>query len=144
VDVAGFTKTFAIDQGAVLGMDALFQALFNAPLTDPKRDGICTGLSMIWLSRRMMFHKEDSAMRLEALTGTRGGAAFRWGGKTQDTHLRSGTGAGSVEQQYQTMYGEALRPYVLRIKAGSTVDNNFTDAAAVATALAGPVSGAGR
>lgn len=144
MDVAGFKKTFAIDQGTVLGMDSLFQALFNAPLTDPKRDGICTGLSMIWLARRMMFHSEDAALRLEALTGTKGGAAFRWGGKTQDTHLAAGAGSGTIEQQFQAMYGDALKPYVLRIKTGTAKIVSYTDQTGTATAFAGDVSKPGR
>ena len=55
MEVAGFAKTFSLDQGQILGNDQVFQALYNAPLTDGKRGGICCGLSLVWLARRMMF-----------------------------------------------------------------------------------------
>ena len=116
MDVAGYTKAFSMDQGRVLGNDQLFQALYSAPMTDPKREGICTGLSMIWLARRMMFHSETAEQRFAALAT---GAAFKWGGKTQDIHLAAGTGAGGYYDMLQQMYGEALQAYALRIVASS-------------------------
>ncbi|MBR0681196.1 hypothetical protein GXW74_11935 [Roseomonas eburnea] len=116
MEVAGYTKTFSLDQGSVLGNDQLFQALYNAPLTDGKREGICTGLSMIWLARRMMFHNESAEQRFAALFT---GAAFRWGGKTQDIHVASGGGSGSYYDMLQTMYGDALRAYALRVVPAS-------------------------
>lgn len=41
MEVAGFKKTFSLDQGSILGNDQTFQALYNAPLSDDKRSGIC-------------------------------------------------------------------------------------------------------
>jgi hypothetical protein len=38
------------------------------------------------------------------------------------------------------MYAEALRVYVLRIKAGSAVDNTFTDVRGTASALVNHVN----
>jgi hypothetical protein len=142
MQVAGFSKSFAMDQGEVLGNDQTFQALFNAPLTDGKRSGICSGLSMIWAARRIMFHDEDAAQRQAALVD---GAGFRWGGRSQDIHVVSqarGGGAGDFDQQIRTNYGDALRTYALRIRAGSLVQGTGT-AAEMAADLADSVKEAG-
>ena len=133
MEVAGFDRTFVIDQGTVLGMDQLFAALYNKPLNDPKRDGICTGLSMIWLARRYMFHDETPDQRKRALNSTGG---YRWGGKTQDLHLVSGTAGAGLDAQLATMYADALKAYSLRIVAGSLVSSFSSDAATIAKALA--------
>ena len=141
MEVTGFTKTFAMDQGAILGNDQTFQALFNAPLTDGKRGGICTGLSMIWAARRMMFHDETPAERQAALVS---GAGFRWGGQSQDIHTvsRASGGSGSFEEQIQNNYGEALRVYALRIRGGSLVQGTGTSAE-MASAVVADVKAAG-
>jgi hypothetical protein len=141
MDVPGYSKEFSIDQGTVLGMDQLFQALFNQPLTDPKRDGICTGLSMLWAARRMMFHNENAKQRFQALMT---GAAFKWGGKTQDIHLAAGGGGGDMYAQLQTMYKEALRAYVLRIVQSAVSFARYTDSAACAQSVAPTVTPSGR
>ncbi|WP_198371889.1 YopT-type cysteine protease domain-containing protein [Roseomonas rosulenta] len=112
MEVTGYKKSFSMDQGDVLGNDQTFQALYNAPLTDGKREGICTGLSMIWAARRMMFHDETADQRSKALYT---GAGFRWGGKTQDIHVASGVSGTNFGEECEVMYGEALRAYVLRI-----------------------------
>ena len=114
--VAGYEKNWALDQGDVLGNDQLFQSLYNAPLTDAKRSGICTGLSMIWLARRMMFHSESADQRMKAIYTN---AAFRWGGKSQDIHMSAGGGAGETYDAMNAMYGDALQAYALRIVASN-------------------------
>src|SRR5579884_239101 len=139
MDVAGYTKSFSIDQGTVLGIDQLFAALYIKPLTDPKRNGICTGLSMIWLARLMMWHNESPQQRLRGL-GSMG--AFRWGGKTQDIHLAAGGAGGSdFAAFFQTAYGDALKAYVLRMVANSTVVYATADLAAAAKDFAPCLTG---
>jgi len=124
MEVAGYSKAFSMDQGRVLGNDQLFQALYNAPLTDGKRNGICTGLSMIWLARRMMFHDESAQDRFAALAT---GAGFRWGGQTQDIHVRDGAQGGvDAAELYDNWYGGALQVYALKINRRSVVDNPWT------------------
>lgn len=140
MEVAGYTKTFALDQGAVLSNDQIFQALYNAPLTDGKREGICTGLSMIWLARRMMFHDETAEQRAKAIYT---GAAFRWGGKTQDIHVASGSSGGAIYDMLQTMYGEALRAYALTIVANSCDATFDTTPGVLGEAAADACKGAG-
>ena len=126
MEVAGYTKSFVIDQGTVLGLDPLFQALYSQPLTDPKRQGICTGLSMIWLARFMTFHDESPEERLQGLGSM---AAFRWGGKTQDIHLAAGSGGGGdIADSFIAMYADALRVYVLRIIRRTCTFVPFTSA----------------
>ncbi len=140
MEVVGYTKTFSLDQGAVLSNDQTFQALYNAPLTDGKREGICTGLSMIWLARRMMFHDETAEQRSRAIYT---GAAFRWGGKTQDIHLASGGGGASIYDMLQTMYGEALRAYALTIVGTACKATFNTNPGVLAEAAADACKGAG-
>lgn len=48
MEVNGFKKCFPLDQGSILGNDQTFQALYSAPLNDPRRSGICAGLSLVW------------------------------------------------------------------------------------------------
>lgn len=134
MNVAGFSQTFVIDQGTVLGMDTLFAALYNKPLTDPKRNGICTGLSMVWLARLMLQHNETPLQRKKALHSA---AGYRWGGKTQDIHLGAG-GGGNVDDDatWRSHYAEALKAYVLTIVANSTVGVGFADSASAAKTMA--------
>ena len=134
MQVAGFTRSFVIDQGTVLGMDQLFAALFNKPLTDPKRDGICTGLSMIWLARLMLMHNETPKQRQDALHSVGG---YRWGGKSQDIHLGAG-GAGNVDSDatWKSHYDAALKAYVLTIVGNSTVGFGCADVKGTAKAFA--------
>ncbi len=120
MQVPGYRKTFAMDQGAILSNDQNFHALYHAPPTDPKRQGICTGLSIVWVARRIMFHKEEAAERRSGLVSMGG---FRFGGRVQDIHMRSAGGSGSAEDQYRAMYDQALEPFALRIVPGSAVDN---------------------
>jgi hypothetical protein len=136
MDVAGYSKTFAMDQRTFLENDQVFQSLYNSPTSDPKRQGICTGLSMIWLARRMVFHNETAKQRRDALFTT---AAFRWGGKTQDIHLGAGTGSGDVGGQMVKLYGEALRAFGLRVNTGNckaVFSNDFRKLADCATDIA--------
>lgn len=133
MNVTGFKRNFLIDQGRILGCDQLFQGLYSRPLNDPKREGICTGLSMIWLSRLMMWHNETSDERKNALVTV---SAFRWGGKTQDIHLNAGIGGQSIEEKFRHMYGEALRAYSLTIVPGSTVFYGDRDLAKLAANFA--------
>lgn len=136
--VQGYTPTWALDQGQVLGNDQIFQALYNAPLTDGKRNGICTGLSMIWLARRMMFHSETAEQRAKAIYT---GAAFTWGGKTQDIHVASGTSDGDSYAAMNKMYGEALKAYALRVVASNckgVFSSDFRALANTATDVADP------
>jgi hypothetical protein len=116
MDVDGFSKSFSLDQGDVLGNDQVFQALYSTSINDPKREGICTGLSMIWLARLLMWHQENAQERKKVLFT---GAAFRWGGKTQDIHLAAGTGGADLESSFKGMYGAALKAYALSIVNGS-------------------------
>jgi len=141
MDVQGYTKTFAMDQGTILGNDQTFQALFNAPLTDGKRGGICSGLSMIWAARRMMFHDETPDQRQSALVA---GSGFRWGGQSQDIHVasRGAGGGGTFEEQIANNYGEALRVYALRIRGGSLVQGTGTSSE-MADAVVSDVKAAG-
>jgi len=118
MDVEGYKKTFAMDQGVILSNDQNFQAMYGAPLTDPKRNGICTGLSMIWLARTMTF-PDDNAKKREAALNE---AAFIWGGKTQDNHLALGDPGGSMDSFFHHAYGEPLRAYSLVISPNSTVE----------------------
>ena len=118
MDVEGYKKTFAMDQGVILSNDQNFQAMYGAPLTDPKRSGICTGLSMIWLARTMTF-PDDNAKKREAALNE---AAFIWGGKTQDNHLALGDPGGSMDSFFHHAYGEPLRAYSLVISPNSTVE----------------------
>lgn len=141
MEVAGFTRTFVIDQGTVLGMDPLFQALYNQPPTDPKREGICTGLSMIWLARFMMYHDETPQQRLATLGSM---AGFRWGGKTQDIHLAAGGGGGAdIADQFIAMYSEALKVYVLRIIRRTCTFVPFVSASTVVVPIVKVVTPAG-
>ena len=119
MEVAGYTKTFSMDQGTVLSNDQMFHALFNAPLTDGKRQGICCGLSMVWVARRIMFHDETPEQRKAALVSH---AGFRFGGRSQDIMMAS-DGDGSTEETYRGWFGDALATYVLRIVGGTVVDN---------------------
>lgn len=122
MNVQGYTKTWALDQGQFLGNDQLFQALYNLPLSDGKRNGICTGLSMIWLARRMMFHNESAEERMKAIYTN---AAFIWGGKSQDIHVASGTNDGDSYTAMNQMYGDALKAYALRV-VGSNCKGVFS------------------
>jgi hypothetical protein len=139
VDVAGYTKTFAMSQGDVLGNDQTFQALFDAPLTDAKRQGICCGLSIIWLARRKLFHDETAEQRKSALYT---GAGFIWGGRTQDAHNAAGTAGADIQAIAEQMWNDPLRPYVLRVARGAKVAYG-TDPGALAGSAAGRVDGAG-
>jgi hypothetical protein len=132
MDVVGYTKTFGMDQGTVLGNDQKFQAMYGAPLTDPKRNGICTGLSMIWLARLMTFHDDNAKKREAALNE----AAYVWGGKTQDHHLALGDPGGSMENFFNHAYAEPLRAYSLVILPGSTVEVPTANLGAAANAFA--------
>ncbi|GGJ04371.1 hypothetical protein [Neoroseomonas lacus] len=130
MQVDGYKKTFSMDQGQVLGNDQTFQALYNAPLTDGKREGICSGLSMIWLARRMMFHDESAEQRYQALFT---GAGFRWGGKTQDG--MGGVVGSNWAEYFQSMHGDQLAVYALRIIAKSVVNCDHTSGAGDASAI---------
>lgn len=123
MQVAGYTKTFSMDQGTILGNDQMFQALYNAPLTDGKRQGICCGLSMIWAARRMMYHDEGPEERRAGLVSTGG---FRFGGRSQDIMMAKGDAPGGVEDLYRGWFADSLATYVLRIVGGSVVDNPWT------------------
>ncbi len=119
MDIPGYTKSFGMDQGAILGNDQEFHALFNAPLTDGKRQGICCGLSMVWIARRIMFHDESPEQRRAGLVSH---AGFRFGGRSQDI-MTASDGDGSTEETYKGWFGPALQTYVLRIIGGTVVDN---------------------
>ncbi|MEO3473127.1 hypothetical protein AAFN86_14755 [Roseomonas sp. CAU 1739] len=113
MEVAGYTKTFSMDQGTVLSNDQMFHALFNAPLTDGKRQGICCGLSMVWAARRMMFHDETAEQRCSALVSTGG---FRFGGRSQDIMMAAPDPAGGagIADYVEAWFGPSLKTYVLR------------------------------
>ncbi|MBR0670373.1 hypothetical protein [Neoroseomonas soli] len=138
--VDGFKKTFALDQGAVLSNDQVFQALYNAPLTDDKRGGICCGLSLIWLARRMMFHNESAEQRAAALVSMPG---FSWGGKTQDIHNASPASGSGWADYLETMLSEALRVYVLRLVRPTISDGAHSNAAGDAAIMWAPARPAG-
>lgn len=120
MQVPGYSKTFAMDQGRMLGNDQMFHALFNAPLTDPKREGICAGLSIVWIARRIMFHNESAAERRSGLVSMGG---MRFGGRTQDIGNGFTPVDGGAEDQYHAIYDDALAPFALRIVPGSVVPN---------------------
>ena len=119
-------------QGVTLSNDQEFQAMYGAPLTDAKRNGICTGLSMIWLARTKTFPGDNASQREAALNQ----AAFIWGGKTQDHHLALGDPGGSMDSFFHHAYGEPLRAYSLVISPNSTVDVDVTTLAGAAAAFA--------
>lgn len=137
MDVTGYSKAWSLDQGQFLGNDQLFQALYNAPLSDDKRNGICTGLSMIWVARRMMFHNETADQRMRAIYTN---AAFIWGGKSQDIHVASGTNDGDSYTAMNQMYGEALKAYSLRVGSNckGVFSSDFRKLADTATDVADP------
>ena len=140
MDVAGFKKTFSLDQGTILGNDQTFQALYNAPLTDGKRGGICCGLSLVWLARRMMFHDESAEKRASALISAPG---FQWGGKTQDIHNASPASGTGWADYLETMLGEALRAYVLRVVPSTISEGAHSDAGGDASLMWQPAKSAG-
>ncbi len=140
MEVAGYTKSFSLDQGSILGNDQVFQSLYNAPLTDAKRGGICMGLSLLWLARRMMFHDESAEKRAASLISTPG---FQWGGKTQDIHNASPASGSGWGDYLDTMLGEALRAYVLRIVPSTISEGAHSDAAGDASLMAAPATPAG-
>jgi hypothetical protein len=120
MDVPGYTKTFSMDQGQILGNDQIFQALFNAPLSDGKRQGICCGLSIVWCARRMMFHDESAQERCTGLVSMGG---FRFGGRSQDIMMAAPTAGTTTEEVYRSWFDPALKTYVLRMVQGSVVRN---------------------
>lgn len=120
MEVPGYKKSFSLDQGKILGNDQVFQALFNAPLSDAKRQGICCGLSIVWVARRMMFHEEDAEARCTGLVSFGG---FRFGGRTQDIMMAAPDAGSTAAELYQSWFGPALQPYALRIVAGSVKSN---------------------
>lgn len=122
MEVPGYTKTFSMDQGRILGNDQIFQALFNAPLSDGKRQGICCGLSIVWVARRMMFHDETAEQRCTGLVSFGG---FRFGGRSQDIMMAApdAPGGSSLEDMYRSWFSDALATYVLRIVPGSVLSN---------------------
>jgi|GEM_PF-3574799 len=120
MNVAGYSKSFSMDQGKILGNDQIFHALFNAPLTDAKRQGICCGLSIVWVARRMMFHDENAEARCTGLVSFGG---FRFGGRTQDIMMAAPDAGTTTADLYQSWFGPALEPYALRIIAGSVKSN---------------------
>src|SRR5262249_33740868 len=61
--VAGFNKSFDLDHA---GLMAKYAA------NDPKRAGICYGLSIIWTARLMLWHHETPQQRLKALLSDAG------------------------------------------------------------------------
>lgn len=140
MEVKGYKKSFSLDQSATLGNDQVFQALFNAPLTDDKRSGICVGLSLVWLARRMVFHDESAEKRAAALSS---GPGFVWGGKTQDIHNASPASGSGWADYLETMLGEALRAYVLRVVPSTISDGAHSDAAGDADIMAQPARAAG-
>ncbi|MBR0652134.1 hypothetical protein GXW78_20935 [Roseomonas terrae] len=140
MEVAGFTKTFSLDQGQILGNDQVFQALYNAPLSDGKRGGICCGLSLVWLARRMMFHDESAKQRAASLISTPG---FQWSGKTQDIHNANPASGSSWGEYLETMLGEALRAYALRVVPSTISTAAHTDAGGDAAVMWAPARPAG-
>jgi hypothetical protein len=140
MEVKGFKKSFSLDQGSILGNDQTFQALFNAPLNDGKRGGICCGLSLVWLARRMMFHDETAEQRAASLISTPG---FQWGGKTQDIHNASPASGSGWGEYLETMLGEALRAYVMRIVPATVSEGAHSDAGGDAQIMWQPAKSAG-
>ncbi|WP_198371887.1 hypothetical protein [Roseomonas rosulenta] len=140
MEVAGYTKSFSLDQGGILGNDQTFQALFDAPLSDAKRGGICMGLSLIWLARRMMFHNESAEQRAASLIS---GPGFRWGGRTQDIHNDSPAAGTGWRDYLDTMLSEALRAYVLRILPATISEGRHSDSAGDADLMWAPARDAG-
>lgn len=120
--IKGYEPSWALDQGEHLGNDQLFQALYNTPLSDPKRNGICTGLSMIWAARRMTFHSESAKERSKAIYTN---AAFIWGGKTQDIHAGASATTGEAYTAMNELYGDALKAYALRV-SGTNCKGEFS------------------
>ncbi|MGG5888527.1 hypothetical protein ACLF3G_15435 [Falsiroseomonas sp. HC035] len=116
--MAGIKQTFAMAQGEVLGNDQVFQATFHAPLDDPKRAGICCGLSMLWVRNLITHHKRTAEQRKE---GLRTAAAYAKAGETQDIHHRDSPTADSYENWVQRSYGSALRNNTLRAVTSSLI-----------------------
>lgn len=140
MEVQGFKKSFSMDQGSILGNDQTFQAMFNLPLTDDKRGGICVGLSLVWLARRMTFHNETADQRAASLVSTPG---FQWSGKTQDIHNASPASGSGWGDYIETMLGDALRAYVLRPVPASISEAAHSDAGGDAQVMWKPAKPAG-
>src|SRR5262249_22884216 len=67
MDVPEFKKSFDFDQKAGRGNDQVFQSKFHAPLDDAKRQGICAGLAVRWVDRRMTWPNETPQQRRDGL-----------------------------------------------------------------------------
>lgn len=134
--IKGYTPTFTLDQSKVLGNDRLFQALYNAPLSDPKRQGVCTGLSMAWVARVIAFHSETAAQREAAFKGGGEVVMYRLGGQAQDL---AAAGLERLENKpfdpstyISDRFGAALRLYGLRGVPRTEMFDNRGNAAAAA------------
>lgn len=125
-------ETFKMSQGEVLGNDQVFQATFNAPLNDPKRAGICAGLSMLWVRNFIAHHGWTAEQRK---TGLRTMSAYRKAGETQDIHHRDILRVTSRENWIQTGYGAALRNNNLRAATSSLICTESSDPAVLAKSM---------
>lgn len=125
-------QTFVMDQGEVLVNDQVFQATFNCSLDDPKRAGICTGLSMLWVRNFITHHKWTPAQRKE---GLKTAAAYRRAGETQDIHNRDIRTVESLETWVQRGYGAALSRNGLRAVGTSLIYKESPDSELLAKAM---------
>ncbi|MBR0681195.1 hypothetical protein GXW74_11930 [Roseomonas eburnea] len=121
-----------MDEGTVRGNDQILQGVSGAPLNDPKRDGIRTGMPMIRLARFMTFHDDNAARRQAALND----AADRWGGETQDHHLAPGDPGGGMESICNHACAEPLRANSRVILPNGTVEVPTANLGTAATAFA--------
>jgi hypothetical protein len=117
--IKGYKPIYAMDQHKVLGNDQVWKALYDAPKTNPKRNGICQGLSMAWIHRVIKNHKETPDQRQKAFLGPKGTGdlvMFQRGGDAQDLALAGSAAFSAVqgsEPYYTQRYGKALAVYGL-------------------------------
>ena len=72
MDVPGFKKSFEFEQKRYLESYKTFKNTFDAPPNDPKRLGICYGLSLLWAARLIEFHHETPQQRLDTMASKAG------------------------------------------------------------------------
>lgn len=118
MEVEGYVTSFAMNQFDQLSNDQTFLALFNAPLDNHKRSGICAGLCMVWVARRIMFPDETPEKRSTVLNSS---GSFQFAGRSQDIHIAAAGGGDEVADMVRNEFAEALKAYALRV-VGTNVD----------------------
>ena len=129
--VEGFTKSFDFAQKRYLESYKTFKNTFNAPPNDPKRLGICYGLSLLWVAQLIEFHHETPQKRFETLASRAGLCAC---GQIQDVH----TGPGGdwqkrIFSKYSLNHGSLWqRPLILSLRGAKSCAEHLARKATVA------------